>query len=603
MSGETAWAKRTQGICQPAGSLARSQELIQPRKRLDVKDDLVTSRGSQHRHSAQRQADDGFTGVYQDCGMVEEKRTQTDPRPPEQGAGLPRTREACAPLLLGNWQVTDDQCKEDIRESVQESDPFILLRDGRADHMGKEWAGSQRGQSTDTRGRNAPKRSVSSSLSALSRKAARAPKHRFRALYRLIDMQMLYESFHALQRKAAPGVDGLTVGEYERHLDENLRSLLERLIGRRYRAQPVRRRYIEKPGSSKLRPLGIPALEDKIVQHAASRILESIYESDFSERSVGYRRSKPGARQCGHQLARELYSGIYRWVVDADIRSFFDDVDHEWLVCMLEQRIADRAFVGLIVKWLKAGVLEAEGEGLQASEAGTPQGGIISPILANIYLHFVLDLWLERKLRKEFQGRYLFMRYADDLVVCFEWKSDAVDFLRQLGGRLGKFSLKLAEEKSGLVKFNRWEPDRSGKFTFLGFDFYWARCRNNRNHMQVKRKTAKKKFRAALASLRAWMIAHRHQPLRWVLERLRAKFRGHGNYYGVIGNASMLGRYFHAATKIVFKWLNRRSQRRSFTWGSFQQHWYGDWNIPAPRVVETNEFRNRASRQLEIAMP
>ena len=197
--------------------------------------------------------------------------------------------------------------------------------------------------------------------------------------------------------------------------------------------------------------VGIPALEDKIVQHAASRILESIYESYFSERSVGYRRGKPGARQSSYQLSRELYSGIYRWVVEADIRSFFDEVDHEWLVRMLEQRIADRAFVGLIVKWLKAGVLEAEGGSLQASEAGTPQGGIISPILANIYLHYVLDIWLEKKLRKEFQGRYLFMRYADDLVVCFEWKCDADNFLGQLGGRLGKFSLRLAEEKSGLV--------------------------------------------------------------------------------------------------------------------------------------------------------
>jgi group II intron reverse transcriptase/maturase len=413
---------------------------------------------------------------------------------------------------------------------------------------------------------------------------------------------MLYESFHALKRNAAPGVDGVTVGEYEKNLEGNLRSLLERLIGKRYRAQPVRRRYIEKPGSSKLRPLGIPSLEDKIVQHAASRILESIYEKDFSERSVGYRRGKPGARQCSHQLARELYGGEYRWVVEADIRSFFDDVDHKWLLRMLEERIADRAFVGLIAKWLKAGVLEAEGEEVQASESGTPQGGIISPILANIYLHYVLDIWLEKKLCKQFEGRYLFMRFADDFVVCFERKRDADNFLRQLGGRLGDFSLKLAEEKSCLVKFNRWEPDSSGKFTFLGFDFYWARCLKKRSHMQVKRKTSKKKFRAALASLRAWIIKHRHRPLRWVIEQLRSKFRGHWNYYGVIGNAPRLGRYFHAATKLVFTWLNRRSQRRSFTWKQFLGHWRGDWQIPAPRVVESNEFRRPPLCQLALAI-
>jgi RNA-directed DNA polymerase len=479
---------------------------------------------------------------------------------------------------------------------------LILLRDGSADHMGKGWAGSQRGQSTDTRGRNAPKRSVSSTLSALSRKAASAPKHRFRALYRLIDLQMLYESFRALKRRAAPGVDGVTVRAYEKNLDENLRSLLKRLIGKRYRALPVRRRYIEKPGSSKLRPLGIPALEDKIVQHAASRILESVYEEDFSERSVGYRRGKPGARQCSYQLARELYSGTYRWVAEADVRSFFDDFDHKWLVRMLEQRIADRAFVGLIVKWLKAGVLEAEGESLQPSEAGTPQGGIISPILANIYLHYVLDIWLEQKLCREFRGRYLFMRYADDFVVCFEWQCDADNFLRQLGGRLGKFSLRLAEEKSGLVKFNRWQPEDSGKFTFLGFDFYWERSCRNRNHLVVKRKTAKKKFRAALASLKTWIIEHRHRPLRWVLERLRSKFLGHWNYYGVIGNSLMLRRYFYAATKLVFKWLNRRSQRRSFTWRQFSGHWRGDWRIPAPRVVELNESRSQRQIQSTFAM-
>ena len=570
---------------------------------MDAMDDPLTSVGSQHRHSASRRAGAGVAGVYQDCGMAEEKRKMTSPNPPEEGTGLPRTRETCAPLLLSHEQATDAQRNEGIRGRAQESDPFILLRDGNADYMGKGWAGSQRGQSTDTRGRNAPKQSVSSTLSALSRKAVSAPKHRFRSLYRLIDLQMLYESFRALKRNAAPGVDGVTVGEYEKNLDENLRSLLKRLIGKRYRAQPVRRRYIEKPGSSKLRPLGIPALEDKIVQHAASRILESIYESYFSERSVGYRRGKPGARQCSYQLARELYSGIYRWVVEADIRSFFDEVDHEWLVRMLEQRIADRAFVGLIVKWLKAGVLEAEGGSLQASEAGTPQGGIISPILANIYLHYVLDIWLEKKLRKEFAGRYLFMRFADNFVVCFEWKCDADNFLGQLGGRLGKFSLRLAEEKSGLVKFNRWEPDRSGKFTFLGFDFYWARCLKNRNHVMVKRKTAKKKFRAALASLKGWMIKHRHRPLRWVLAQLRLKFQGYGNYYGVIGNAKALSRYFWAATKTVFKWLNRRSQRRSFTWSRFLGHWRGDWKIPSPRVVETNERRNRAPCQLELAMP
>tara|TARA_R110002096_G_scaffold199271_13_gene383121 strand:+ start:4705 stop:5583 length:879 start_codon:yes stop_codon:yes gene_type:complete len=281
-------------------------------------------------------------------------------------------------------------------------------------------AENQRGHCTDTRGRNAPKQSVSSTLSALSRKAAKEPKHRFRSLERLIDLQMLYECFHNLKRKAAPGVDGVVVEDYEKNLDENLRDLEKRLREKRYRAQPVRRRYIQKAGSRKRRPLGIPTLEDKIVQQAASWILQSIYEEDFSERSVGYRRGVPGPRKCSYQLSRELDSGVYRWVVEADIRSFFDDVNHDWLLRMLEQRVNDRSFLKLITKWLKAGGLDAEANNVwEESVSGTPQGGIISPVLANIYLHYVLDLWLEKRFRKELEGRMLWMRFADDFIVCF----------------------------------------------------------------------------------------------------------------------------------------------------------------------------------------
>ena len=227
--------------------------------------------------------------------------------------------------------------------------------------------------------KNAPKQSVSRTLAALARKAKNDKKHRFQSLYRLIDLQMLYESFHSLRKNAAPGVDGVTCEDYQKHLDENLRSLHQRLIAKRYRAQSVKRRYIPKAGSHKLRPLGIPSLEDKIVQHAASRILESIFEEDFSDRSLGYRKGKPGAREAGRQLTQELDSGTYRWIVEADIKSFFDEVDHKWLVSMLEQRIRDRAFIGLIVKWLKAGVLEPGEENPERPESGTPQGGLVTP--------------------------------------------------------------------------------------------------------------------------------------------------------------------------------------------------------------------------------
>jgi RNA-directed DNA polymerase len=531
---------------------------------------------------------------------------------PEETTSSPRTREASAPYLLGNRQGASDQLEEDTGGRAEESDPPILLGDGRADHtpshcfggagMGKERAEGQRGQSTDVRGRNAPRRSVSSALSALTRKAAQEPKHRFRSLYRLIDLQMLYESFGRLKRSAAPGVDGVTVEAYEANLDENLRSLLERLIGKRYRAQPVKRRYIPK-GGGKLRPLGIPSLEDKIVQHAASRILESIWESDFSDRSIGYRRGGPGGREASCQLARELDSGTYRWVVEADIASFFEDVSHHWLERMLEHRINDRAFLGLIRKWLKAGVLDAEVNRVDETETGTPQGGVISPVLANIYLHYVLDLWIEKRVRRESSGEVLFMRYADDIVVCFETYRDAQNYLGQLPGRLAKFSLRLSEEKTSLVKFNRWEPDESGKFTFLGFDFYWARTRKNPNHKMVRRRTNKKKYRESLRKLKSWIRKARSWPLRMILSSLRKRLRGYWNYYGVVGNSSMIWRYHSAVKMLVYKWLNRRSQRKSYRWAKFKELYHGSWQIPPPHLVEkrVRHARGGSGPQTELA--
>ena len=464
--------------------------------------------------------------------------------------------------------------------------------------MAKGRAGLHSSQSTDARGRNAPTQSISSTLTALNRKAAKEKKHRFRSLYRLIDKQMLYDCFHQLKRGAAPGVDGITVDEYEKKLKENLELLLSRLISKRYRAQAVKRQYIPK-ANGKLRPLGIPALEDKIVQLAAARILESIYEVDFSERSVGYRKGKPGARQSSYQLGRELNDGTCRWIVEADIRSFFDEVDHDWLMRMIEQRVDDRAFIGLIRKWLKAGILEPDETTPWDPDKGTPQGGIISPILSNIYLHYVLDLWIEKKLCREYRGKVIFMRYADDIIVGFERKRDAEDYLRRLPDRLAKFSLRLAEEKSSLVKFNRWEPDDSGRFTFLGFDFYWSRTQKNPHHKIVKRKTNKKKYRASLKDLKDWIRKSRSWPLKMILSSLRRRLRGYWNYYCVLGNSRMTWKYYREVSKLLFKWLNRRSQRKSYTWAQFGRHWGVGWKIPRPRIVESQT--KNAQGELELA--
>ena len=519
-----------------------------------------------------------------------ERNEQMKATSPENESRSPRTREASASspdkiCLLGDGS---DQLKEDRAEEVEESDPSIVVRDGRTDHMAKGWAERQRSQSTHARGKNVPKRSVSSTLTALNQKAVRAPKHRFGDLYRLIDLQALYESFRSLRKSAAPGVDGVTYEDYESNLHKNLQDLLDRLMGKRYRAPHVKRCFIPK-GQGKLRPLGLPTLEDKIVQHAVSRILESIYEADFSDRSLGYRRGQPGAQKASQQLSQELKCGTYRWIVEADIKSFFDEMDHDWLCRMLEQRIDDRAFLGLIGKWLKAGVLETGEAGVkrvEVPESGTPQGGIISPILANIYLHYVLDLWIEKRVSRQGEGRVIFMRYADDVIVGFETKSDAETYLVQLPERLAKFHLRLAEEKSGLVKFNRWEPKSSGVFTFLGFDFHWSPTVKNPKYWVVKRKTNKKKYRGSLRAMKDWLKSARSWPLKMILSSLKRRLRGYWNYYCVIANDKMTWRYHRVVTELVFKWLNRRSQRKSYTWEKFERHWQGNWQIPRPRVVE-----------------
>ena len=378
----------------------------------------------------------------------------------------------------------DFQPKGGVAKSHQESDLPIVVRDGNTDHTAKDQAGMQRGQSTHARGRNTLDESVSRTLSALGTKAGNEPGHRFRGLARLLDRQMLGEAFRRLKRKAAPGIDGVTHGDYAENLEENLLELESRLKLGTYRAQPVKRRWIAKAGSSKMRPLGIPVLEDKIVQQAVRMILEPIWENDFVDESIGYRPGR-SPRQATQELGEALHDGKHRWVVEADIRGFFDHINHDWLVKMLEERIADRSLIRIIRKWLKAGVME-ELKHWSPSYEGTPQGGVISPLLGNIYLHFVQDLWIKKVMVKKSKGSVMFRRYADDSIVCFERKDDAEAYLRALPERLAKFGLQLADEKSALVKFNRWEGESSGKFTFLGFDFYWGKSRHNPKYWRVQ---------------------------------------------------------------------------------------------------------------------
>ena len=478
-----------------------------------------------------------------------------------------------------------DQRKEGAFVGFRESDPPIVVGDGKAVHMAKGRADRQSGQSTHARERNTPKRSVSSTLSALGAKARREPGHRFRGLARLLDRQMLGEAFARLRKRAAAGIDGVRHAEYAENLEENLVKLERRLKHGQYRARSVRRRWIPKPGGRKLRPLGIPVVEDKIVQQAVGMILGAIWEEDFVDESIGYRPGR-GARETVLGLREELNGGTYRWVVEADIRGYFENIDHDWLVKMLEQRIADRRMVRLITKWLKAGILEEDGRTVNP-ETGTPQGGVISPVLANIYLHYVQDLWIRKVVTKRSGGRVLFRRYADDSVVCFEREDDARWYLRELRGRLAKFNLQLADEKSALVKFNRWESAASGKFTFLGFDFYWGRTRRNTKYIVVKVKTNAKKFRASLLALKEWMKLARSQRLPALLETLRRKLQGHFNYYAVVGNSQMTASYRYNAIRLLYKWLNRRSQRKSFEWKAFNER-LPAWRLPIPRIRPAN---------------
>jgi group II intron reverse transcriptase/maturase len=426
-----------------------------------------------------------------------------------------------------------------------------------------------------------PRKSVSSSLLEIGQKAKAEPNYRFQNLYGMINTEMLIGCFHQLKRGAASGVDGMTVSEYEKGLAGRIEELVQRLKDKRYRAKLVRRRYIKKTGG-KLRPLGIPALEDKLVQMAAKRVLEAIYEEDFVESSNGYRPGR-GPRQTTQKLQDRLFRSRVHWMVEADIEGFFDHIDHEWMQRMLAERVDDQAFSRLIGKWLKAGVLEETGEVLHP-ETGTPQGGVISPMLANIYLHYVLDLWTEKVVAKQVEGDMVYERYADDFVCGFERKEEAERYLAALRERLAKFGLKLSEAKSGIVRFSRSDLRGSRAFTFLGFEFYWAKTR--KSFPTVKRRTSKKKFRASMANMTEWMRKERCKPLKWLREKLSQKLRGYWNHYGVIGNSQALKRYWKAVKKLCWRWLNRRSQRRSYRTQGFEAMWE-HWDLPQPRIVET----------------
>ncbi len=417
-------------------------------------------------------------------------------------------------------------------------------------------------------------------LRAIAEKAYRNKHHQFGDLYRWLNRDVLRLCFYRLRKDAASGVDRVSFREYESNLEANLTDLEGRLKRKAYRARLVRRKYIPK-GNGKLRPLGIPVLEDKLLQMAVTQILLAIYEMDFLPCSYGYR---PGvsAHDAIKALTDELQFGGHQFVVEADIKGFFDNIQWEWLERMLEQRIADGALMNLIRKWLRAGILEADGKVIHP-QTGTPQGGVISPVLANIYLHYALDLWFERVVGPQQQGRCRMIRYADDFVACFEYRHEAEAFEKGLKTRLAKFGLEVAADKTKTLRFGHNGGPHNGRFDFLGFEFYWEPDRQGKP--RVKRRTATKKHLAARQRMKDWIKAHRDQKLSRTMKTLKAKLQGTWNYYGLIGNFRRMQLLYEATRRVLYKWLNRRSQRKSLTWPGVNRL-LARFQVPRPSIVE-----------------
>ena len=422
-------------------------------------------------------------------------------------------------------------------------------------------------------------------LDLLSNRARASGAERIENVAHLLSPANLKECLGRLKRKRASGTDGVTLEKYEEVAEEALPELVERMKRMSYKPQPVRRVYIPK-ANGKMRPLGIPAVEDKVVQCGMTRILEAVYEADFLDCSYGFRRGR-GCHQALRKVDEAIMKHPVNHVIEADIKGFFDNVSHDWMLKFIGHRIADRKFQHLVERFLKAGYME-EGK-LYATEGGTPQGGVISPVLANVYLHYVLDLWMERKVKEECRGYVEMVRYADDFVICVQYKDDAERILSELKERLAKFGLELAEEKTRRIEFGRYTRQsaeakgcKPESFDFLGFTYYIGKTRNGA--FKVGMKTSRKKLNAKLKEMTQWIKGVRNLlPLKDLWKTLKAKLAGHFQYFGVSGNYREIRTYYNRVLSIILKWLNRRSQKKSFsrkTYGAYLKR----YPLPTPKI-------------------
>lgn len=433
-----------------------------------------------------------------------------------------------------------------------------------------------------------PIKALSTELNRLSEIAARDSKVKFTSLAHLLTEEFLKGCFRELNHQAATGIDQVSYDTYGEKLDRNIAELVERLRENRYRANDIRRVWIPKP-EGRQRPLGIPVLEDRIVQRGVAKILSAIYEQDFLDVSYGFRERKSGHAAL-KTLDLSIMKGGANYLIDVDIRGYFEHVDHKWLMRMMKERIVDRTILRLIGKWLKAGVLEEGGR--IRNEVGVPQGGVISPLLANIYLHYVLDLWIMRKVKRELAGRIYLIRYADDFVIGCTDREDAQKVWGMLPDRLKQFGLELSPEKSRLMEFGRKAyregkggGNRLGTFDFLGFTHYMTRSR--KGGARLGRKTIGKRYRSTLLAINDKLRNLRNLlSFRELHVHLGRVLNGYYNYYGFAGNAATLSKFAYAVERMWFKWLNRRSQRKSFNWEEFQEL-LKRFPLPRPRIVKS----------------
>ena len=427
--------------------------------------------------------------------------------------------------------------------------------------------------------------SVSQRLDRVRKAAGQMKKEKFTALLHHIDEDLLLESFLALKRHASAGVDKVTWEDYDAQLQDNLQDLHKRVHSGAYRAQPVRRVYIPK-ADGRQRPLGIAALEDKIVQRATVTVLNAIYEEDFLGFSYGFR-PKRGQHDALDALSVAISNTPVNWILDADIKGFFDAVDQQWLIRFLEHRIGDERIIRLVKKWLKAGVLE-EGQ-WHSSDMGTPQGAVISPLLANIYLHYVFDLWVKQWRKREAKGKVIVVRYADDIVAGFELETDARRFLDAMRERFEQFGLELHGEKTRLIEFGRFAAERrkrrgQGKpetFTFLGFTFICGKSRSG--FYQLQRKTRTDRMRAKLLEIKTQMRKRMHASIPEQGKWLRSVVTGFFAYHAVPTNQRALSAFRHHVVELWRKSLRRRSQKTKLTWERMTEL-VNDW-LPTPRVL------------------